>query len=217
MKIFVAHLSSSQEMSDHDVLSPLEVERVSRYSERDQRLLMRDAYLQRRAILSSQLGIMPSLIEFDYKMGKPSVRGTNGFHFSTSYSDQKMILACSQEPVGADLEKIEYLAEDALVANELYSPLEIEELSAADKRSRHRNYFAIWTQKEAFAKGVGEGFGFEFSEFSVALDGGQVLSGAMEKESLTWFTQPHGIKGDYMLAFATTTQTPDFQILHWNG
>jgi 4'-phosphopantetheinyl transferase len=109
-----------------------------------------------RVVLSQILNIAPEKIQI-YKgaQGKPE---TVGVFFNTSYAEDKLLIAVSDHgPVGIDIEKFDESfwsmeAEDAVFSNK-------EKFIAASLslQMRKEYFFHVWTKKEAWLKGLGEG------------------------------------------------------------
>jgi len=215
MKLFFVPLSDTLDVATDNNLSPAELERVSRTSDAGKRAAMVDAFSQRRAILSSELGIAASSIEFDFDRGKPRVRNSHDFHFNTSYSDGCMVMICAQQQVGIDVEKIDFVAADHLVSELLFSADELSHLRSVSEQDFQKHYFEIWTQKEALVKGIGKGFDIEFSDFSISPGGGRVRAAEQVLVGEKWFTKPQQMKGDYIVSVAAEHKTPEYELIHW--
>jgi len=217
MEIFVVSLLSGTSPQEDAVLSSAEQLRVSTYLDIGQQAKMTRALSSRREILSHHSGIPAHSIEFEECNGKPHIKGLPNFYFNTSYSSDKMCIGISSQPIGIDLEKIVPASEDQMVSQNLFHPMERAYLNGVIAQDRLNAFFAIWTQKEAFAKGIGRGFGMEFSEFSITPTGGfvQMPEDALEDE--TWFTQPTNLSDNYVLSVASTRPTINYEIVNWSS
>lgn len=83
---------------------------------------------------------------------------------SISHSGNMVVVCKSENPVGIDIEKIDYDRDIKKVAERFYHGKELElfhENPTADV------FFEIWTKKEAYSKIGGEGVGEVFKGFDV--------------------------------------------------
>ncbi|MGW6025180.1 4'-phosphopantetheinyl transferase family protein [Streptomyces sp. NPDC055099] len=88
--------------------------------------------------------------------GRPAVAGGAGPHFSLSHTDGLALLAFSDRPVGADVERLPSASTVADVTTSLH-PQERTELSELPAAARPLAFARCWTRKEAYFKGTGEG------------------------------------------------------------
>lgn len=137
-------------------------------AERQEAIARLAADEKRRASLSAALllryaletnGIDRSRLVFlRTEEGKPFLKGSE-VEFSLSHSAGGAAVAISEEPVGADLERIR---EADLSVARLFSPPEREYIG-----ENRRRFFEIWTKKEAFMKCDGRGLRIPLSSFCV--------------------------------------------------
>jgi 4'-phosphopantetheinyl transferase len=80
------------------------------------------------------------------------------------------VLAVSRREVGVDVEekrrKVEYLA----LAERFFAPSEWRYLQTLTDDDLPAAFFAVWTLKEAFVKGIGRGLSFPLDAFCFDLD-----------------------------------------------
>lgn len=114
-----------------------------------------------RQILASYLAVDPAEIAFTYgEQGKPALlEPASTLTFNLSHSGAWALLAVAQGmEIGVDLEQIDpFLAYERLAAR-FFSPEENAALLAAPEVRRRRQFYRLWTRKEAQLKGVGGGF-----------------------------------------------------------
>ena len=87
--------------------------------------------------------------------GKPEV---DGFFFNLSHSEDYVVLAVSDKPVGCDIEKIKSAREG--IARRYFSDKENLYLESFQGDSRIQEFYRIWTIKESYVKMTGEGISF---------------------------------------------------------
>ena len=138
----------------------------------------RDLFLLSRAVMRS---VLASYLDCDGcdiclvgdNHGKPMLRPDRHpaeLHFNLTHSRGAVALAVSRREVGVDVEdrrrRVEYLA----LAERFFSPPESEHLRRLPERELPEAFFAIWTLKEAFVKGLGRGIAFPLEAFAFDLD-----------------------------------------------
>jgi 4'-phosphopantetheinyl transferase len=128
-----------------------------------------------RTVLASYLGCPCDDVRFaanDY--GKPILHPavcSPGLHFNLTHSRGAVALAVSNgREVGIDVEErlrqVEYLA----LAERFFAAEEARHLRALPEAKLSEAFFAIWTLKEAFVKGIGRGLSFPLDAFCFDLD-----------------------------------------------
>lgn len=97
---------------------------------------------------------LPLPLKYDtLKNGKPFIKGQR--HFSISHSGDYVICAVSDEPLGADIEKISRMS--PALSKKIFSPVELEKSRTLDGSELQKYLCRVWTQKESFVKLTGEG------------------------------------------------------------
>jgi 4'-phosphopantetheinyl transferase len=127
-----------------------------------------------RSVLASYLGCDAREICFACdNHGKPTLRADRhgeSLRFNLTHSRGAAVLAISRREVGVDVEnrqrKVEYLA----LADRFFAPDEARHLRGVGEAKRPDAFFAIWTLKEAFVKGIGRGLAFPLEAFAFDLD-----------------------------------------------
>ena len=101
--------------------------------------------------------------------GKPAFDPSLGIHFSISHSDERVMAAVGDGPIGCDVEKIAPF--DEAIARECLTDEELARVKRMPPDlDRDRAFIRLWVRKEAYAKAVGKGFGIELKSVSVLLD-----------------------------------------------
>ena len=165
----------------------------------------------RRRLLADFLQCDPDELEISQDEGKPYIAGRDGFHFSTSYSGNAMALVCSARAIGIDMEILDPVSANEEAAESLFNVKELNQLAGKSGSDWTNTFYAIWTQKEAFAKALGEGFGIEFTDFAVSEHGGLVECARIETP-VQWYSKAVTFKDRYALALATPYPVPEFEI-----
>ena len=96
------------------------------------------------------------------KLGKPELTNSN-YHFSVSHSEECVVLAICQKPIGVDIEKPRKF--NSNIANRLFTPSQIDSLNDPTINDEKRNYLfcKYWTKYEAIVKNLGGGLSEKIS------------------------------------------------------
>lgn len=141
-----------------DSLPPGERAEADRYRSPAARRAFATGRAALRAILRAETGREPDLsVRTD---GKPEWRGGPRFNLSHS-GDFVAIALCDGAEVGIDLERAKARRDLPALARRFFTA---EEAGDVEKRGL-RAFYEIWTRKEAYAKGLGEGVRLGFSTF----------------------------------------------------
>ena len=128
--------------------------------------------------------------------GKPYFPAAPWLHCSVSHSGDIWLCACSDAPIGVDVQHIRPARTTAL-ARRFFHPDETAWLEAHPD-----NFFLLWTAKEACVKRTGRGIDGEFSRFSVITDGR--ISCPIAGDTLRHLP----FADDYVLALCGKAETP---------
>ena len=118
-------------------------------------------------------GIDEGLIHFSVnEYGKPSVSNYPDIHFNISYSENYVVCAVSDSPIGIDIEAIRprsmKIAERFFTKNEYSYIVGIQPIDIQQHKIRELyRFYEIWTKKESYLKLLGKGLSVPLSSFSV--------------------------------------------------
>ena len=161
----IRRYTNSEYLAAYQNLDDIKRARVERTRQRKDRLRTVLADDLARHMLGEAMGISPASVRFTYAAsGKPSVAG-GGYEFSISHSDNIVVVAINEGPVGIDVEHIrevsprlarKYFCDDEnfYVFGHEPKDVDFEHMASTDIRMR---FFEIWTAKEAYLKRLGEG------------------------------------------------------------
>jgi 4'-phosphopantetheinyl transferase len=148
-----------------------ECDRASRFHfDRDRRrFIVARAVL--RLLIGQYTGAAPGQVAFVYgRHGKPHLACGGELDFSIAHSSDAALFAfTSGAPVGVDIEHVRPIEHEDM-AERFFSPSECEALRALAPELRLQAFFACWTRKEAYIKGLGEGLSIPLDRFSVSVD-----------------------------------------------
>ena len=160
-----------------------------------------------RAILGCYTACDPAALTFGYgARGKPFLSGPRTFdiRFNVSHADALALYALARgRELGVDVEKIDPRV-DLGIAERFFSPHERAALRALDSERATEAFFAIWTRKEAYIKGKGEGLSLRLDAFDVSPGEPAVLLRSDEHpgDAQRWRLLDLGPLGDYAAAVA---------------
>ncbi len=132
-----------------------------------QRYIAANTFL--RDVLSRYLHKEPAEIVFGYSdfYNKPLLAGDD-LHFNLSYRGEWALLGVSDKVIGVDIEKHIVINDMEGFAKNFFSDDEIAEwLNGSNPDSNIKNFFRLWTLKEAYIKAMGKGLSYPLQEFSV--------------------------------------------------
>jgi len=142
-------------------LSEDEIERVRRYRFEVDRRRFAVCRAALRAILASYLHVAADEIALATAAnGKPHLdpRHVSDLRFSVSHSHELALIALAgSHEVGVDVEHIREISGMRGIIRRYFSPSEARTLEALSDHERRRAFFRIWTLKEAYLKGCGDG------------------------------------------------------------
>jgi 4'-phosphopantetheinyl transferase len=156
-------------------LSLEEQERMACYRHANDRLLYLLSRGMMRMVLSSYLGCQCDEVQFTVDThGKPILHADSNpicLHFNLTHSRGAVALAVSGGgEVGIDIEERQRVVEYLLLAERFFAADEARHLKCLPEAQRPQTFFAIWTLKEAFVKGIGRGLSFPLDAFCFDLD-----------------------------------------------
>jgi 4'-phosphopantetheinyl transferase len=138
------------------ILSPSEIAHAARFhQEKDaQQYIVTRAVL--RILLADTLAVQPQDIEIITSANKkPVLARQHEIHFNVSHSGNQAVIAIAGQAVGVDVEWLQPAFEYQSVAEYAFSDRERVQLRSS--KNPYREFFSLWTRKEAFLKGLGEG------------------------------------------------------------
>jgi 4'-phosphopantetheinyl transferase len=177
-EVHVWHLLADGRTEPADLrtlLSAHELARMNCYRHERDRTLFRWARGLVGTVLASYLDCSCHDLRFTANdFGKPILLADRGppLHFNLTHSRGAVALAVSRgREVGIDIEErrrpVEYLA----LAERFFAEPEARHLRGLPADELPDAFFAIWTLKEAYVKGIGRGLTFPLEAFCFDLDG----------------------------------------------
>lgn len=163
-------ISEQRSLALSSLLSPYEQSRAARFVFPRDRLRFIAARGHLREILSRYDSVSADRITFvANSYGKPFLNGGSRLQFNLSHSESLALIGITLDrAIGVDIEaaKPELASDD--VAKQCFSAREFESLSSVPEADRCREFFTIWTLKEAYIKALGMGLSYELDAFDVS-------------------------------------------------
>jgi 4'-phosphopantetheinyl transferase len=178
--VWQAHFQPSM-VSDRKFLERLsrdEMEKAQRYirqSDRD-RYIFSHGLL--RSLLGAYVGCAPQQLVFETEQdGKPFLAASNSsdsIRFNMSHSENMVLIGVTRGiEVGIDVEHIRRIPDARQIVNSIFSVDERKFLNSVPPGEFEEGFFAYWTSKEAFLKGIGKGLLYPLDRFSVTFSCGE--------------------------------------------
>ena|ERR1051325_1218984 len=164
------------------LLAPQEQSRMERIAKHKDRMLYACSRALMRTVLASYLSCKCQDICFSANaFGKPTLQtecGAPELLFNLTHSRGAIALAVSKErEVGIDVEERYRIVEYLPLAERFFAASEARYLQQMiNNEQRREAFFAIWTLKEAFVKGIGRGLSFPLDAFCFDLQCNRLLA-----------------------------------------
>ena len=156
-------------------LSPLEYNRAKGFKfDKDRRTFIACTGILRE-ILAGYINISPETISFRYNdFGKPFLANyCSRLYFNSSRSASVALYIFSGVyEVGIDIEKVRYMNSLNDIVLQFFSDEEITYFKKLSSQEFTREFYKLWTKKEAFVKAIGMGLSFPLNQFQVSVDTG---------------------------------------------
>jgi len=166
-----------------------------------------------RQVLASYLEVAPEALRFQYgPFGKPVLAGRAAadLAFNLAHSGSWGLCAVTKGiEVGVDIERVDRQLDYDKLAAGFFSAREQARLQAGSPQRRRRQFFRIWTRKEAWLKGKGGGFSDPDQDIGPAH-----LTGSYTHDG-SWWLKSVPVARHYLAALALSRECTLVQ--RWNG
>ncbi len=183
-----------------------------------------------RKILGKYLHQNPEKIFFSFnRFGKPELRNSlidkkndlGKICFNISHSENVFLIVISKDlELGVDVEFIQTNRSIEKIIEKYFSPEEKKYLLQQNEQERLKNFYQLWTCKEAFLKGIGEGMHFPLRDVNFYLQENPFSMRLQINEQLKrfsdWSVQILNcpIK-DFVSAFAVNSSLDNLKVHEW--
>lgn len=156
-----------------------------------------------RIIVNDELGIGNSFIKFEKnKYSKPYLKGYPKFNFNISHSDDFVVCAISDKPVGVDIEKIKYI-KYIDIAQRFFTISEFDYIMKNDLDIRLSAFYEIWTLKESYIKCCGQGLSIPLKSFSIDIDKFENIKVIIDNQYNEYIFKRFEIDSNYKIAICS--------------
>ncbi len=159
-----------------------------------------------RQTLAAYLQVSPSSISFGTTGNeKPILIGNAGLHFNLSHTATAIALAVAGDrEVGIDVEQIKSRRSLMNIAQHQFHKEEQADLERATEVDKLSTFYRIWTCKEAYLKGLGQGFALPLNSFAMRPEGDRYTpSPRLDNQEWSVISE---IRSDFALAVAAPGQ-----------
>lgn len=208
VRVYSAYLDDIDLSAASAFLDRSEVMHAERISHHDTRATYIKSRAVLRAVLSRETGISPARVQLRTgPYGKPELADDEeGVHFNMSHSDGITLVAVHTRPIGVDIELVDERIARFDLAPELFTAAEQAQLARMDGTARTtRQFFRIWTLKEALLKGMGLGLSADPRSFDVAEPRSSERSG--------WYLHQLPVAPDWEAAVAVMDARAEVQVV----
>ena len=114
-----------------------------------------------KEVLSSYTGLAFSKINIVQENNNKPHLGNNDFDwidFNISHTNDMLVIAIAKDTkVGIDIERVAYNEHIEAITDQYFTQEEREVVIAGVSKGDFRPFYQLWTRREAFLKGIGEG------------------------------------------------------------
>jgi 4'-phosphopantetheinyl transferase len=186
-------------------LAPDEQARAGRYRFGDDARRFSAARGWLRHVLAAETGSSPGRVSFAAGPGKPRLADGAGPRFNLSYSEDLALVAVADREVGVDVEHLGRGLRVLDAASVACTPGEVAALRRLPPAPRADAFLRIWTAKEAFLKGTGQGLSVPPDRVEIGdarPDGATPVRMAGPKGRAEWWLRSLSPAPDYVGAVA---------------
>ena len=205
-------------------ISEEETERAQRFVRQSDRDRYVFAHGMLRSILGTYVGCAPQKLLFaDNQYHKPFLEESanrNDLQFNLSHSEDLTLIAVSRgTAVGIDVERMRRIPDALQIVNRFFSLDERRYLNSLPPAEFEEGFFACWTAKEAFLKGIGKGLSHPLENFSIILSNGEsvglVNNGDDSVNAYSWKIVRLSPGPDYAGALAVEGLRSEVKYFEW--
>ncbi|MGL1936851.1 MAG: 4'-phosphopantetheinyl transferase superfamily protein [Fibrobacterales bacterium] len=173
-----------------------------------------------RLLLSHYLNTDTYSVQFvQNQFGKLFLPPSNPtIHFNVSHShDWGMIGLSHSAPIGVDLEACKSRVNAGSIAKHYYHPEECTVLQSLSEIDALKEFYTIWSRKEAFVKAIGKGMIHPSQSYSTCYNDEKVIT--IEYASKKWNIQDISGPDTYSAALCThaPSNKPIVTLLNWSA
>ncbi|MDO4475300.1 MAG: 4'-phosphopantetheinyl transferase superfamily protein [Lachnospiraceae bacterium] len=168
-----------------DLVSPERRERAASFRQPGDATACLCSELLLRYALRQTYGTIPELHIETGPQGKPCLPELPDFHYSISHSYDYAAIACSDRPIGLDIQKLLPQRNFLRLAERFFTPEEVLLIrSASAPREQLLLFTKIWAMKESYVKLLGTGLLTPLNSFQTDPASGMITPAAAAADTL---------------------------------
>lgn len=148
------------------------------------------------------------------RFNKPFLIGRNDFHFNISHAGDWVVIALADCEVGIDIEPLDSRFAYQELLSGIFSPSEIEFIEKSPNPVH--SFYKIWTRKEAFLKGIGQGITDQLSEYCL-LDGLQQFYFSENIPYEQWDVRSFVMNSNHCVSLALPSKEHQPRFFNWDS
>ncbi|GKX65193.1 4'-phosphopantetheinyl transferase family protein [Inconstantimicrobium mannanitabidum] len=172
MEIYVLKISDIVEYKFNKLCSKIDKSKklkIYKYINEKDRIRALIGEVLIRNIINKKLNLDNGCIEFEHnKYGKPHLKGHPYFNFNISHSEEYIVCAIDDKPIGIDIEAIKPV-EYENIAKSFFSTSEYNYIHTAHGCIQLSRFYEVWTLKESYIKCCGEGLSIPLNSFCISI------------------------------------------------
>ncbi len=139
------------------------------------------------------------------KYGKPYIKEYPQFNFNISHSEDIVVGAIDNQPIGIDIEKVKTINYEG-IAREFFAEGEFNYIIKDSLDNKLERFYKIWTLKESYIKCCGQGLSLPLKSFSINIDDCDNIKMSINNENKEYKFKNFNIGLNYKLAVCSSNK-----------
>lgn len=139
------------------------------------------------------------------KYGKPYIKEYPQFNFNISHSEDIVVGAIDNRPIGIDIEKVKTINYEG-IAREFFAEGELNYIIKDSLDNKLERFYKIWTLKESYIKCCGQGLSLPLKSFSINIDDCDNIKMSINNENKEYKFKNFNIGLNYKLAVCSSNK-----------
>ncbi|MEM7620063.1 MAG: 4'-phosphopantetheinyl transferase superfamily protein [Pseudomonadota bacterium] len=217
MSLVRVHKSYFQELvleKSYYVLSNHEQTRSNQFShdQAKEQFIKSRAFL--RQTLSDYVGEPAETLKIaNNAYGKPYLEDFDHLHFNVSHSGDVILIAVGHMQVGIDIEYIDQEFAHDTISDLVFNISEQQIVKHQKHDLKAKQFYSIWTKKEAYLKAKGHGFSCDPQKISTSCQSGVVVDLENCNASKSWYVKDLPISESYIASLATPQKNVNIEVV----
>lgn len=139
------------------------------------------------------------------KYGKPYIKEYPQFNFNISHSEDIVVGASDNQPIGIDIEKVKTINYEG-IARGFFTESEFNYIIKDSLYDKLERFYKIWTLKESYIKCCGQGLSLPLKSFSIDIDDCDNIKMSINNENKEYKFKSFNIELNYKLAVCSSSK-----------